>query len=341
MDSFRSSMKRARDFISPPPTGWRIVPNHGNEYQGYQRMEWNGEGERPRARSPSPTAEEQEETAAIQRQALELEQQKQGQIDNMIAQLKGVSRMDLENENMLLRYVVASVIKTHGVGKKTINLLINNAIVRRLAGEVKTSACALGSRAAACVKTAAGVLSRGASSAASSAKRRFLKAIRPSEIPVAAVPEQQQIFPPYVPLQALQAFVGQAAPGYASAPPSAPASAPAPAVEEDEEDECSICMDPARDNAVLTTCKHRFHRGCVTPWLNSHRTCPMCRNTNPTPLVPAPAKRQRQGGGGSRKPRSKSKSKSKTRRLRKSRNKSRKPRKSCKSRKPRSSSRRK
>jgi hypothetical protein len=124
------------------------------------------------------------------------------------------------------------------------------------------------------------------------------------------------------------------------APPlaSISAPAPAPAVEEDEEDECSICMEPARDNAVLTRCNHRFHDACVTPWLNSHHTCPMCRNTNPTPLVPAPAKRQRQGGGGSRKTRSKSKSK--TRRLRKSRNKSRKPRKSCKSRKPRSSSRR-
>ena len=122
-------------------------------------------------------------------------------------------------------------------------------------------------------------------------------------------------------------------------PPPPPASTSAPAVEEDEEDECSICMEPARDNAVLTRCNHRFHSACVTPWLNSHRTCPMCRNTNPTPLVPAPAKRQRQGGGGGSR---KTRSKSKTRRLRNSRNKSRnKPRKSCKSRKPRSSSRRK
>jgi len=125
-----------------------------------------------------------------------------------------------------------------------------------------------------------------------------------------------------------QSLLSQAPP---PPPPPPPASTSAPAVEEDEEDECSICMEPARDNAVLTRCNHRFHSACVTPWLNSHRTCPMCRNTNPTPLVPAPAKRQRQGGGGSRKTRSKSK----TRRLRKSRNKPRK------SRKPRSSSRRK
>jgi hypothetical protein len=113
-------------------------------------------------------------------------------------------------------------------------------------------------------------------------------------------------------------------------PPPPPASTPAPAVEE-EEDECSICMNPLRHNVVLTKCNHAFHSACVTPWLNSRGTCPMCRNTSPTPLVPAPApapaKRQRQGGGGSRKSRSKTKSKSKTRRLRKSRNKSRKSRK--------------
>jgi hypothetical protein len=121
-----------------------------------------------------------------------------------------------------------------------------------------------------------------------------------------------------------QSLLSQAPP---PPPPPPPASTSAPAVE--EEDECSICMEPARDNAVLTRCNHRFHGACVTPWLNSHLTCPMCRNTNPTPLVPAPAKRQRQGGGGSRKTRSKSKSKSKS----KSRRYISKPQKSRKARK--------
>jgi hypothetical protein len=132
------------------------------------------------------------------------------------------------------------------------------------------------------------------------------------------------------------AFGRQSLPFQSQEPPPPPPPASAPAVEEDD---CSICMTPLRDNVVLTRCGHKFHSACVTPWLNSHDTCPLCRNENPTPLVPAPAERQRQGGGGSRKTRlkSKSKSKSKTRRLRKSR----KPRKSCKSRKPRSSSRRK
>ena len=141
------------------------------------------------------------------------------------------------------------------------------------------------------------------------------------------------------------------APAAASAAPfSAPAPAPPPLPQApvEEEDECPICVGSLTDNVVLTSCNHKFHRGCVTPWLNSHRTCPMCRNINPTlrDLI-NPNKRQRQGGGGSKKYRSKSNSKSKTKtiRLRKSRNKSRskprKSRKSRKSRKPRSSSRRK
>ena len=56
-ESIGRGFKRARNFISPPPTGWRLVPDDGNEYRGYQRIEWHGLGERPRARSP--IAEEQ------------------------------------------------------------------------------------------------------------------------------------------------------------------------------------------------------------------------------------------------------------------------------------------
>ena len=373
-ESIGRGFKRARNFISPPPTGWRLVPDDGNEYRGYQRIEWHGLGERPRARSP--IAEEQEEAAAIQRQALELEQQKQGQIDNMIAQLNGVSGMALDNQNMLLRYVVASVIKTRGAGRETINLLRRSPIVLRiLRDQVKNSrvanfACAAGSMSAACVKKAAGVLSRGASSAASSAKKGILKAIRPSQIPAAVV--EQQFFPPNVSPEALRAFAGQAqaAPGYASAasqqqqemdeqlqlllshqpppasaPPPPPASAPAL---DAEEDICAICfLGPGIDEYNVDhgplgyVERHgngaqghpnRFHQSCLQGCQNK---CPMCRAHEPVWGMQRP---QRQGGG-SRKYRSKSKSK--TRRLRKSRNKSRKPRKSCKSRKPRSSSRRK
>ena len=68
--------------------------------------------------------------------------------------------------------------------------------------------------------------------------------------------------------------------------------------------ECSICMTDAKGpDAVLTQCGHRFHAGCIMPWLTRNITCPNCRrHANPI--------RSAQAGGGSRKTRSKSKSKS-------------------------------
>jgi hypothetical protein len=179
--------KRAHDFISPPPTGWRnLYEPDVSEYRSQLPQRWYGPGRIPRARSPTP--EEQQEAAAIQRETLRIEEQKQGQIDNMIAQLNGVSGMALDNKNEILRYVVASVIKTHGAGRKTINLLRRSPIVLGILRDqlpnyrdVANFACAAGSKSAACVKEAAafmsGVLSRGASSA----KTHILRAVRPSD----------------------------------------------------------------------------------------------------------------------------------------------------------------
>ena len=138
---------------------------------------------------------------------------------------------------------------------------------------------------------------------------------------------------------------------------SAPASAPPPPPLQDQDLECAICFlgegtdrgplgyvavhNPSLDNRATgyidTGHPDRFHEACLR--LCPGDKCPMCRAKPVWGLV----RKQPQGGGGLKKYRSKSrsKSKSKTRRLRKSRNKSRKSRKSCKSRKPRSSSRRK
>lgn len=280
------------------------------------------------------------------------------EIDEMIENINRALRINVDIVDPRIRFVIGQIVNVHGLTLYSLSLMRRSTIllsaIRDIAGASIVNASQVvynAGQAALAALRAAGILaSRGASLVTSrlpSLNTAF------SYFPSSLYSSQsrglgQRASSPGSFLQVEGPDLGfQEVIFSAQAPPAPPRPAPAPAptsapaVEEDEEDECSICMEPARDNAVLTRCNHRFHAACVTPWLNSHRTCPMCRNENPTPLVPAPAKRQRQGGGGSRKSKSKSKSKSKTRRLRKSRNKSRKPRKSYKSRKPRSSSRRK
>ena len=43
-------------------------------------------------------------------------------------------------------------------------------------------------------------------------------------------------------------------------------------------EECCICLD--MDNTLVWSilpCGHKFHRTCVSTWLLSHQTCPVCR----------------------------------------------------------------
>ncbi|KAI8800701.1 hypothetical protein BJ742DRAFT_840472 [Cladochytrium replicatum] len=53
--------------------------------------------------------------------------------------------------------------------------------------------------------------------------------------------------------------------------------------------ECPICVEPFENLvAKQLPCKHRFHGGCVVPWLNSHNTCPICRREFPTDVQKVP-----------------------------------------------------
>lgn len=368
--SLRESIKRVRDFMSPPLTGWHSASDNGYEYRSHQPQEWHGPGPMPRARSP--TAAEQEEATARQLRESQIAQEYNDNIDRMIQQVNGASGMALDVSNPNVRKAVSAAITAHGISAKSINLLRRSPILLSMLGDqVKKSrlanfACAAGSRSAACVRNAAGLMQSGFFNI----KDRLLHAQRQRRI-AQEQGSQRQYFPPYVLPQALQAFAGQAqaAPGSASAAsrqqqqeemdrllqlqlsqvPYVPASAPPPPPPSASAQEpvnpdlvCPICFEDSTEGAVFTNCGHRFHRDCINTWLNGDPSknliasiyCPMCRQTARPLTTFAPAKRQRQTGGGSRKTRSKSKSKSKTRRLRKSR----KPRKT---RKPRSSSRRK
>ncbi|CAH8357597.1 unnamed protein product [Eruca vesicaria subsp. sativa] len=52
--------------------------------------------------------------------------------------------------------------------------------------------------------------------------------------------------------------------------------------EEEEESTCAICLDGLYKNDEtfdLPYCSHRFHSTCIGEWLQSHRSCPLCRET--------------------------------------------------------------
>ncbi|KAF4090776.1 hypothetical protein AMELA_G00054990 [Ameiurus melas] len=48
---------------------------------------------------------------------------------------------------------------------------------------------------------------------------------------------------------------------------------------ESEFDNCAVCIEGYKANDVvrILPCRHVFHKNCVDPWLQDHRTCPMCK----------------------------------------------------------------
>ena len=43
--------------------------------------------------------------------------------------------------------------------------------------------------------------------------------------------------------------------------------------------ECEICLVDYEegDELIRLPCLHLFHTNCVTPWLQKHRSCPVCQ----------------------------------------------------------------
>ena len=48
------------------------------------------------------------------------------------------------------------------------------------------------------------------------------------------------------------------------------------------QDECCICLEQAAESTLpwsMLVCGHKFHTACVSIWLRSHKTCPICRTS--------------------------------------------------------------
>lgn len=57
-----------------------------------------------------------------------------------------------------------------------------------------------------------------------------------------------------------------------------------PSVKIDKNLQCSVCLDDFEIGAEAKEmpCKHKFHNGCIIPWLELHSSCPICRYQIPS-----------------------------------------------------------
>merc|ERR1712098_299259 len=43
------------------------------------------------------------------------------------------------------------------------------------------------------------------------------------------------------------------------------------------EENCCICLQELQENVLKTNCKHKFHKECLSKWLDVSRVCPLCK----------------------------------------------------------------
>ncbi|XP_022718958.1 E3 ubiquitin-protein ligase SIRP1-like [Durio zibethinus] len=57
-----------------------------------------------------------------------------------------------------------------------------------------------------------------------------------------------------------------------------------PTVTVEDNVQCSVCLEDIESGseAKEMPCKHKFHGGCITPWLELHSSCPVCRYQLPS-----------------------------------------------------------
>lgn len=62
-----------------------------------------------------------------------------------------------------------------------------------------------------------------------------------------------------------------------------------------KKEECAICKDAFELNEQVQRlpCRHLYHKQCISPWLDAHNTCPVCRFELPTDDNEYETRRQR------------------------------------------------
>ncbi|XP_031388581.1 probable E3 ubiquitin-protein ligase RHY1A isoform X2 [Punica granatum] len=51
-----------------------------------------------------------------------------------------------------------------------------------------------------------------------------------------------------------------------------------------DQEECAVCLERFMSGETLMNlpCNHKFHSGCLVPWLETNSRCPCCRTTVPS-----------------------------------------------------------
>ncbi|KAL5217326.1 hypothetical protein ABZP36_018010 [Zizania latifolia] len=86
-------------------------------------------------------------------------------------------------------------------------------------------------------------------------------------------------------LDALLEYLAETDPNRQGTPPAKKETVAAlPTVRVRDAATCPVCLDQfaAGGEAREMPCKHRFHDGCIVPWLEAHSSCPVCRYQLPT-----------------------------------------------------------
>ncbi|KAK1607313.1 hypothetical protein QYE76_030986 [Lolium multiflorum] len=76
-------------------------------------------------------------------------------------------------------------------------------------------------------------------------------------------------------------FLTSKPPASTSAVRALPSAVVAPG---DDGEECAVCKDgvAAGERVKRMPCSHRYHEGCIVPWLQVRNSCPLCRFELPT-----------------------------------------------------------